>query len=46
MEKQDFKTRFEAAKKKKTENVKLVVNELKTMYEAETGKAADYVFVL
>lgn len=38
--------RLEAAKKKKAVNVSKMVGELKSMYEAETGKAADYVFVL
>lgn len=46
MDKQDFITRLEAAKRKKQESVRQVGEELKKMYERETGKKADYALVL
>lgn len=46
MEKNDFLQRLEKAKRLKRESVSYVTQELKDMYEAETGKKANYIFVL
>lgn len=46
MEKTDFITRLEAAKRKKRESISQVGEELKKLYEMETGKKADYALVL
>lgn len=46
MEKNDFLRRLEDAKRLKQESIDYDTQELKTMYEAETGKKANYIFVL